>query len=83
MASVESSDIVVDAFLVAAIMPAYMQLLFNGPIEILATDAHASNFISDLVTIKLEAKVMLPVYNANALIKGVLATELAAITPGA
>lgn len=83
MKSVVSSDIVLDAFLVAAINPAYMQLLFNGPIEVLATDAHASNFISDLVTVKLEAKVMLPVYNANALMKGVLATELANVTAGA
>jgi len=83
MKQIESSDIVVDNFLVASINPSYMQLLFNGPIEILATDAHASNFISDLVTIKLEAKVMLPVYNANALMKGVLSTELAAISTGA
>jgi len=79
MRQIESSDITVGTYLAAAINPAYMQLLFNGPIEILASDSHSSNFIADLVTIKLEAKVLLPVYNANALMKGTFASDLATI----
>lgn len=79
MRQIESADVTLDAYLIAAIAPQYMQLLFNGPIEILMTDAHASNFIADLVTIKLEAKVLLPVYNANALMKGTLSADLATI----
>ena len=46
-----------------------MELLFNGPIEVIATDSHASNFIADLVTIKVQVQAMLPIYNANALMK--------------
>lgn len=79
MRQIESKDITIGTYLAAAINPAYMQLLFNGPIEILATDAHASNFIADLVTIKLEARVLLPVYNANALMKGTFASDLSTI----
>jgi len=79
MRQIESSDITVGTYLAAAINPAYMQLLFNGPIEILASDSHSSNFIADLVTIKLEARVLLPVYNANALMKGTFASDLATI----
>lgn len=79
MRQIESKDITVGTYLAAAINPAYMQLLFNGPIEILATDAHASNFIADLVTIKLEARVLLPVYNSNALMKGTFASDLSTI----
>jgi hypothetical protein len=79
MKQYEAADIVAGEYLVASISPSFMQLLFNGPIEILATDAHASNFIADLGTIKLEAKVLLPVYNANALMKGTFETDLATI----
>jgi HK97 family phage major capsid protein len=74
------ADIVKDTYLVGNMNPAYMQLLFNGPIEILATDSHASNFINDLIVLKLEASAMLPIYNANALMKGTLSTDLIAIT---
>lgn len=83
MRQIESADITVGTYLAAAINPAYMQLLFNGPIEILASDSHSSNFIADLVTIKLEARVLLPVYNANALMKGTFATDLGTILAGA
>jgi hypothetical protein len=74
------ADITKDTYLVADINPAYMQLLFNGPVEIMATDSHASDFIYDLITLKLEASAMLPIYNANALMKGTLSTDLTAIT---
>jgi hypothetical protein len=74
------ADITKDTYLVADINPAYMQLLFNGPVEIMATDSHASNFIADLITLKLEASAMLPIYNANALMKGTFSTDLTAIT---
>jgi HK97 family phage major capsid protein len=74
------ADITKDTYLVAALNAAYMQLLFNGPVEIMASDSHASNFIADLITLKLEASAMLPIYNANALMKGTLSTDLTAIT---
>jgi hypothetical protein len=80
MNPVKSADITKDKYLLANINPAYMQLLFNGPVEIFATDSHASNFIGDLITLKIESMVMLPVYNANALMKGTLSTDLTAIT---
>jgi len=80
MRQVETADMVVGEYMVGAIAPSNMQLLFNGPIEIMATDSHASQFISDVITVKIEGKVMLPVYNANSLMKGVLATDLATIT---
>jgi hypothetical protein len=76
----KTKNITIDKYLLANINPAYMQLLFNGPVEIFATDSHASNFINDLITLKIEAMVMLPVYNANALMKGTLSTDLKAIT---
>lgn len=66
---VETGDITANTLLLAAINPAYMQLLFNGPIEITATNSHASNFIANLEAIKIECDVMLPIYNANALLK--------------
>ena len=77
---IKSADITKGTYLVAAIDAAYMQLLFNGPIEIIATDSHDTNFIKNLVTLKLEADVMLPIYNANALLKGTFATDLTTIT---
>ncbi len=80
MRPVSTADITNDTYLIANINAAYMQLLFNGPVEILATDSHASNFIDDLIVLKLEAMCMLPVYNANALMKGTISTDLTAIT---
>lgn len=82
MRPVNSADIVVGNYLVAAINAAYMQLLFNGPIEILTSDSDDDNFTKNLVTMKLEADVMLPIYNANALMKGTFATDLATIAAG-
>jgi hypothetical protein len=79
MRQIESADITADTYLVAAIAPQFMQLLFNGAIEILASDSHASNFISDLVAIKIQAQVLLPIYNANALMGGTLSTDLETI----
>ena len=83
MRLVESADITKGTFLMAAMQQAYMELLFNGPIEVIATDSHASNFIADLVTIKIQVNVMLPVYNANALSKATFATQTALIASGA
>ena len=77
---IRSKNITKGQYLVAAIDAAYMQLLFNGPIEIIATDSHDTNFIKNLVTLKLEADVMLPIYNANSLLKGTFATDLTTIT---
>jgi hypothetical protein len=82
MKPINAKDVTVDSYLVAAIAPQYMQLLFCGPIEILATDSHASNFIADLVAIKIEAMVMLPIYNSNALLKGTLTADLATVKGG-
>jgi hypothetical protein len=79
MRPVSSADIVAGQYLVAAINAAYMQLLFNGPIEILTSDSDDDNFTKNLVTMKLEADVMLPIYNTNALMKGTFATDLATI----
>jgi hypothetical protein len=79
MRQYESADITVGEYLVANISPSNMQLLFNGPIEVMATDSHASNFIADLVTIKIEGRVLLPVYNANSLMKGTFTTDHATI----
>jgi len=78
--NVDSANIVKDKFLIAAINSAYMQLLFNGPIEVIATDSHASNFTDDIVTIKIQVNVMLPVYNANALMSGTFSTAKTAMT---
>lgn len=72
--NIESANITKDNFLIAAIQAAYMELLFNGPIEVIATDSHASQFIDDIVTIKIQVTAMLPIYNANALMKGVFST---------
>lgn len=80
MTPVGMKDIVAGDYLVAAMRPEFLQLLFNGPIEILATDSHAANFVSDLVTIKITANVMLPIYNVNALMTGTIATDIATIT---
>jgi hypothetical protein len=67
--NIETGNITKNTLLVAAIQQAYMELLFNGPIEVIASDSHASNFVSDLVTIKVQVQAMLPIYNANALMK--------------
>lgn len=80
MRPVSSADIVAGKYLVAAINAAYMQLLFNGPIEILTSDSDDDNFTKNLVTMKLEADVMLPIYNTNALMKGTFETDLTTIT---
>lgn len=80
MSIIESFDITAGTYLMAAISPANFELLFNGPLEILTTDSHGTNFIANKVAIKLEAEVMLPVYQEGALIKGTFLTDLAAIT---
>lgn len=82
MRAIKSADIVKDTYLVAALDAAYMQLLFNGPIEIIATDSHDTNFIKNLVTLKLEADVMLPIYNVNSLMKGTFSTDLNTLKGG-
>jgi len=76
MRVVTTADVVAGTYCLAAINPAYMQLLFHGPVEILATDSHSTFFLNNLITIKLEAMVMLPIYQTAALIKGTLATDL-------
>ncbi len=81
--NIESANITKDYFLIAAIQAAYMELLFNGPIEVIATDSHASQFIDDIVTIKIQVHAMLPVYNANALMKGVFSTAKGIMKSGA
>jgi len=82
--NIETGNITKDTLLVAAIQQAYMELLFNGPIEVIATDSHASNFTSDLVTIKVQVQAMLPIYNANALMKvASTAASIATMTAGA
>lgn len=75
--NIESANITKDTFLIAAVQAAYMELLFNGPIEVIATDSHASQFIDDIVTIKIQVHAMLPIYNANALMKGTFSTAKA------
>ena len=79
MRPVSTADITVGSYLLAAINAAYMELLFNGPIEILTSDSDDDNFTKNLVTMKLEADVMLPIYNTNALMKGTLETDLSTI----
>lgn len=82
--NIETGNITKDTLLVAAIQQAYMELLFNGPIEVIATDSHASNFTSDLVTIKVQVQAMLPIYNANALMKvASVAAQITEMTAGA
>lgn len=78
--NIESANITKDTFLIAAIQAAYMELLFNGPIEVIATDSHASQFIDDIVTIKIQVMAMLPVYNTNALMKGTFAASKSTMT---
>jgi len=80
MAIVESFDIAAGTYLMVNSSSQNFELLFNGPIEILATDSEASNFLANLVTIKLEAEVMFPIYRTGAIIGGVFATDLSAIT---
>jgi len=75
----EAEDITEGNYLIADISPATVQLLFNGPIEFLASDSDDDNFTKNLVTMKIEADVMLPIYNPNAFVKGTLATDLALI----
>lgn len=82
MQIIESFDITAGTYLMVQVSPQNMQLLFNGPIEILATDSEASNFLKNLVTIKLEAECMLPVYHEGAIIKGTFVDDLAAIKGG-
>lgn len=81
--NIESANITKDTFLVAAINAAYMELLFNGPIEVIATDSHASQFIDDIVTIKIQVQAMLPVYNTTALSKGTFSTAKLTMKSGA
>ena len=81
--NIESGNITKDTFLVAAINAAYMELLFNGPIEVIATDSHASQFIDDIVTFKIQVQVMLPVYNTTALSKGTFSTAKNIMKSGA
>jgi len=83
MRGISSADITAGTYLVASVSPANMQLLFNGPIEILATDSHASQFIADLVTIKIQGYAMLPIYKAGSLVTGTFATDIGNLTEGA
>jgi len=83
MRSVSSADITAGNYLVAAVAPENMQLLFNGPIEILMSDSHASNFIADLVTIKIQGFAMLPIYKAGSLVGGTFATDIGNLESGA
>ncbi len=76
MNKIEAGDITDGGYLIADLQPSTAQLLFNGPIEILASDSDDDNFGKDLVTIKIGANVMMPVYNTNALLKGTLADDL-------
>jgi len=78
---IESFDVTAGTYIMANVSSQNMEILFNGPVEILATDSEASNFLKNLVTIKLEAVVLMPVYRAGAIIKGTFATDLTAITP--
>ena len=80
MQIVESFDITAGTYLMVNVSSQNMELLFNGPIEILATDSEASNFLKNLVTIKLEAECMFPVYREGAIIKGTFAADQSAIT---
>jgi hypothetical protein len=83
MNAVSSADITAGTYLVASVAPSNMQLLFNGPIEILMTDAHSSNFTADLVTIKIQGYAMLPIYRSGSLVTGTFATDIANLTSGA
>lgn len=80
MAIVESFDITAGTYLMVNVSSQNMELLFSGPIEILATDSEASNFLKNLVTIKLEAEVLFPVYRAGAILQGNFANDLTLIT---
>ncbi len=82
MAIVESFDITQGTYLMVNSSSQNFELLFNGPIEILATDSEASNFLANLVTIKLEAEVMFPIYRTGAIIGGTFVSDLAAIKGG-
>jgi hypothetical protein len=79
----ETADITDGDYLIADISPSTVQLLFNGPIEILASDSDDDNFTKNLITLKIEADVMLPIYNTNAFVKGTFADDLATILAGA
>lgn len=83
MAFTEFADMTDGGYLVADLQPSTVQLLFNGPIEVLMSDSDDDNFTKDLITLKIGANVMLPIYNTNALLKGTLATDRATIISGA
>jgi len=83
MRLVEAEDITDGSFLVADIQPSTVQLLFAGPIDIMLSMDDDDNFTKDLVTIKIGANVMLPIYKTTALLKGVLATVQGNIKGGA
>ena len=80
---VESADITDGGYLIGDIQPSTCQLCFNGPIEIVATDSHSSNFIKNVTAIKIEMEVLLPVYNTNAFMIGTLETDKGNILAGA
>ena len=77
---VEMADMTDGGYLLADLQPSTVQLLFNGPIEVLFSDSDDDNFTKDLITLKIGATVMLPIYNTNALLAGTLADDLATIT---
>lgn len=83
MLIIPSKDIPADKYMVSAIDPANVQILFNGGIEILATDSDADDFQKNLVTIKLEANTLLPLYHAGAFNKGTFSTDLTALEAAA
>ncbi len=80
MPIIESFDITAGTYLMANNSRQYMELLFNGPVEIRSTDSADDDFQKNLVSISLEAEVLLPIYNTGALITGTLADDLKAIS---
>jgi hypothetical protein len=79
----ETADMDDGQYLIANISPSTVQLLFNGPIDILMSDSDDDNFTKDLITLKIGANVMLPIYNTNAFLKGTLETDRNTILKGA
>ena len=79
---VESEDITDGGYLVADIQPSTIQLLFNGPIDIMASEHDDDNFTKDLVTLKIGANVLLPIYKTTAFLKGTLSADKETINAG-
>lgn len=82
MAIVESFDITAGSYILAAVSAQNMELLFNGPIEIISSDSDGTDFLKNLVTIKLEADVMFPVYREGAIMQGTFVADQAALVGG-